>query len=452
MNDNTKQILFGTDGIRACANDPILNEKNMFKLGQILAYLSKDQKKQILVATDTRESADRISRSISLGINSLDVATTMLGIIPTPTLAFLTKKLSASFGVMVSASHNPSSDNGVKIFFSNGYKIDNDMQNNIENLFYNKSFNFDTINKNCKKNKILVEHYIDHIKNNFSFTNKSLKIVLDCANGAAYKIALSIFDKLGFNSVITINDKPNGININENCGSENTASLQQEVLKNNADIGIAFDGDADRAVFIDENGKKIDGEAIISLFAIEINKSNKLNKNTISTTIMSSSSLEKALNPYKIAIKKTDVGDKNVAYLMQNEGLSFGAENSGHFIISNLSTTGDGIISALYLISIMDKYNKKISEICSFFIPSEQVLFNISVTKKIPLSDLPNTQLLIKNAENSLSLKHGRILFRYSGTEMKARLLIESENKKECEKLAEEIIKEFNKEYQLALT
>lgn len=447
MNDNKRQPLFGTDGIRASVNDQIFNTKNMFKLGQILAHLSQNKSKNIFIATDTRESGKQISRAISLGINSLNVATTILGVIPTPTLAFLTKKKQASFGIMISASHNPACDNGIKIFDSHGNKIDNNTQNNIEDLFYNKNFTLTDFDKNSRPNKIIIKKYKDHIKNNFSFTNKNLKIVIDCANGSAYELALNIFSELGFNNIFCINNKPNGNNINLNCGSENTNALENKVKELKADIGIAFDGDADRAVFIDENSHRIDGEAIIALFAINLKKHNQLNKNTIATTVMSSSSLEKALISHNILIKKSDVGDKNVAALMLNENLVFGAENSGHFIISPLSTTGDGILSALYLLSIMDKNNQKLSELCSFFIPSKQVLFNISVDKKIPLCDLPNTKILIQNAQNQLASNHGRILFRYSGTEMKARLLIESESKIECEKIAQEIIEEFKKEH-----
>jgi phosphoglucosamine mutase len=440
-----KQTLFGTDGIRGASNSLLFNEENMFKLAQILGKIAIQSKyKTVFIGQDTRESGESIKNALCLGLNSVGIDASLLGVTPTPVIAYLTKKFNAYFGIEISASHNPACDNGIKIFDIQGHKISNYMQNIIEHCFFNESYKAEKNNSKIAENKELIKAYKKHVFDCFNFINKNIKIVLDCANGAAYELAPEILREFGFELTV-INANPNGNNINLNCGSEYTKTLQKIVKESKADLGIAFDGDADRAIFIDENGEKIDGEAIIALLAIHLKTQNKLRNNLIATTIMSSNALDKALIAYDIKVLRSDVGDKNVASLMNDKNISFGGENSGHFIYKPFCTTGDGIMSALKIISLLLDKKQSMSKMCSFFIPSQQMLFNINVTKKIPLTNLPKTNSLINLVQDNLK-DHGRILFRYSGTEMKARLLVESSAKEECEEIAQKIIMQFNEE------
>lgn len=436
--------LFGTDGIRANNESTIFNRENLFRLGLIIGSLIKDEKKKIYIAKDTRASCNKIEEFLSEGISKAGVNVFCLGIMPTPALAYLTQKNDVSFGIMISASHNPASDNGIKVFDSKGLKLDCKAEKLIEKKFFT---NFTSCSKEIgiiNNAGELFNQYVDFILEKFPSSLKNFKIVLDCANGASFKIAPTIFRSLGA-QIIEIGTNPNGQNINLNCGSEYTTNLEAEVKKHHADLGIAFDGDADRAIFVDKNGQAVNGDAIMAVIATHLKNKNLLNNNMMSASIMSSVSLEKYLKEHSITVKRAPVGDKHVAEVMRKEQLTFGGEKSGHLIFSPYSNTGDGILSSLLLLDILINKQISLNDLVKDFKEDNQVLVNIPINQKLPLSKLPKTKALLKKYQTKLK-DDGRILFRYSGTEMKLRLLVEYPDKEKCQFFAQDILDQFKLE------
>lgn len=419
--------LFGTDGIRAPHDDLILNEDSIKKLGLILYFLYKPKK--VFIGQDTRHSGQKIANNIISSLESCGVYCSFAGVIPTGTVSFITKEFGYDLGIMISASHNPYTDNGIKIFNKDGYKISREDEQKIENLYFNTETGY----------------YISHIKNSFKIFDQIInyKIIFDCANGAASLIIDALFSQ--YKNIKIIKNKPNGYNINLDSGSEYLENIKKEVLKEQADLGIAFDGDADRVVFVNEKGEQIDGDAVLALMAIELNKQGKLKDHKMVATVMSSQSLDKALMPYNIVVFKTEVGDKNVSDFLAKNNYNFGGENSGHIVLHDHCSSGDGIIAACYFLEIFFNQNKQASNLFNFYQKTPTVLKNIMVNKKIPLEKLPNTTKAIIEANNELN-GLGRVFFRYSGTENKARLLVEAPTENECHKLAKKIIDIFNSE------
>lgn len=438
--------LFGTDGIRGNIKEHPLLPENIALLARILGGLTRDTNLNplIIIAKDTRSSGHYLEHALASGLSSMGVACELVGVMPTAALAKATVQTQASFGLMISASHNPSCDNGIKIFNTHGFKIDESLEQKIESLYFSGCTNEISSKPGAiMKREGLSNCYVEEllkIKTDLS----NIRLVIDCAQGASYKVAHRIFQNEK-STIKFLGIDPNGNNINEDSGSEAPHKIKTAVIDFQAQLGIAFDGDADRVIFVDEKGQLIDGDAILATIAIYLNKNNLLSKNTLVSTIMSSVALDKALAPHGIKVERTQVGDKYVAKTMLDKGFSFGGENSGHLIVFPYSTTGDGLLSALLFLKILKESNSSASELVSFYKPSPRVLKNIAVKQKIPLSLLTKTNEALVNINQQLK-EQGRVLLRYSGTENKARLLIEASSYDECLSLAEQLSEQFNNE------
>lgn len=441
--------LFGTDGIRANINSSILMPENIAKLGQILGKMvcqSIGPNKTIVIGKDTRASGSYLESALIAGANSLGVDCYSVGVVPTAAVAFYTKKMKAALGVMISASHNPYHDNGLKIFNHNGFKIDESVEQFIEDQYHNFDGQKVSMHPGQSIDVSLQDDYFSLLKSTLpdDFSLNGLNIVVDCAHGAAYKLAPQIFSHFGA-KIHVIGADPDGFNINNGFGSEWPQTLSQEVIRLKAHLGIAFDGDADRVIFIDENGELIDGDAMLATFAKAFKKAGMLVKNTLVATVMSSFSLDKALAIHDIQVVRTGVGDKLVAKEMMENGYSFGGENSGHLLLMPQTTTGDGIFFALKFLWMLKESLVSASELVDFQ-PSPKILRNIAVDTKIPLEKLPVTNEAIQKANENLKKDFGRVMLRYSGTENKARLLVEAPTKEACQEIADEIAYRFSNE------
>jgi phosphoglucosamine mutase len=435
--------LFGTDGVRGKAGEvlsPFLAMKLAMALGTYFRKHSKTNK--ILVGKDTRKSGYMIENSIVAGLTAVGYNVIQIGPMPTPAVAFLTEDMRCDAGIMISASHNPFYDNGIKIFDSEGNKLDVKVEEEIEKIYFEENFELATGKKIGKSKRIddVIGRYIVHIKDSFPKDKNlsSIRVVLDTANGAAYKLAEIVFDELGAD-VITINNNPNGYNINENCGAMHPNELANKVREYRADIGFAFDGDADRLVVVDENGEIIDGDKLIGSLALYLKKHNKLKNNAVAVTIMSNSALEDFLAKNKIKTYKSKVGDKFVLEVMKEKGLNFGGEQSGHIIFSDFAKTGDGVVSALQAVAYLIESGKKASDAFDLFDLYPQVQTNINVTQKIPFEEIEGAEKILNKVKEA-GYNH---IVRYSGTENKLRLLVEGNDKKQAQNFLDELVKFF---------
>lgn len=441
--------LFGTDGVRGPITSSKLAPENMCKLGRVLgSYTREIGKNSIIIGRDTRASGLYLESALCAGILASGVDCRILGILPSAAVAHATRRCQSAFGVVISASHNPAYDNGIKIFASDGFKIEEALELLIEERFH-------SFDEKLASIAIKPGHSIDEkgaqdaylamlgscIQPSFS---KELRIVVDCAHGAASTIASPLFSVPGLATKI-IGAHPDGFNINQGCGSEHPETLKSAVLDWKADVGIAFDGDADRVIFVDEKGETLNGDAVLAVFALYLQQQGLLQKNTLVSTVMSSVALDRALKPYNIKVERTAVGDKFVARHMVNNNLSLGGENSGHLIMLPNTYTGDGIYFALQFINIIRTLNKPVSEITNFYQPTPTLLKNIDITKKIPFTQLPNTEMAIRNANNALE-NMGRVMLRYSGTENKLRILVEAPSHHQCHHIADLIAAEYHRE------
>ena len=435
--------LFGTDGVRGKAGT-FLDAITALQLAQAAGiYFRKHSKtKRILLGKDTRRSGYMIENALVSGFTSVGYDVIQIGPMPTPAIAYLTESMRCDAGIMLSASHNPFEDNGVKFFDCHGDKLSNAIEKEIENIFFNKDL---LISSQCTGREIgkakriddVIGRYIVSIKSSFpkELTLTNMRIVLDCANGAAYKVGPTIFEELGAD-VIVVNDKPDGFNINEECGALYPKALGKLVSEYRADIGIALDGDADRLVVVDENGDVIDGDKLIGSMAVYLNSKGLLQGEGCVTTVMSNKALEDYLGTNGIKLHRSNVGDKYVLEIMKNEKINFGGEQSGHIIFSDVAKTGDGLASALQVIAMILSSGKKASEVLNPFELYPQILKNLMVEEKIPLEKIKGLEdLLIKFRELGL-----RDLIRYSGTENKIRLLLEGKDQVLVEKSMEELV------------
>jgi len=434
--------LFGTDGVRGKAGEfitPFLAMKLAMAFGESLE--SKTGK--ILVGKDTRRSGYMIENALVSGLTAIGYDVIQIGPMPTPAVAFLTEDMRCDGGIMISASHNPYYDNGIKFFDNFGNKLSQNFEEKIEKRFFENNFALKSEKEIGKSKRIddVIGRYIVHIKSSFpSNANLSgMRIVLDCANGAAYKVAPTIFSELGAD-VITINDEPDGYNINQNAGAMHPEFLAKKVLEYRADIGFAFDGDADRLVVVDEKGDIVDGDKLLGALAYYLHKRQKLKNSAVAVTVMSNGALEKFLNDMGIKVFRSSVGDKYVLEAMKKSGLNFGGEQSGHIIFSDYAKTGDGLVSALQAVAYLIECGKKASEAFDLFELYPQIQTNIIVSEKIPFEEIDGADTILQSVEKA-GYRH---LVRYSGTENKLRLLVEGKNEKEAKKLLNEL-KEFFK-------
>lgn len=442
---NRIKKLFGTDGVRGIANqDPMTSEMAM-KLGRAAAYLFKNKagRHRIVIGKDTRLSGYMLESALTSGICSMGVDVLLVGPFPTPGIAFLTRSLRADAGVVISASHNPFQDNGIKFFSRDGLKLPDALEHRMEDLIF--SGKIDAIRPTAGEigKAFRVDdaegRYIEFVKNSLpkGMTLEGLTVAVDCANGAAYKVAPTILRELDA-KVIVLGDEPDGMNINQACGSTHPEVIQQTVKAHRADVGISHDGDADRAIFTSEKGRTVDGDQVMAALALSMKKARRLNKNTLVTTVMSNMGLDRAMKKAGIRIVKTAVGDRYVLERMLRDGYNFGGEQSGHLIFLDYNTTGDGLITAVQVLALMKTSGRPLSELAKAMTAFPQVLVNVRVKERHDLSILPKVRQRIESLEKKLN-GSGRLLVRYSGTEPLVRIMIEGERESEIRKWAEDL-------------
>lgn len=439
--------LFGTDGARGVANSELTCELAM-KIGRAAAMVLTEScahKPKVLIGMDTRASSHMLAAAIGAGLCSVGADVLIIDVVPTPAVAFLVKEYDYDAGVMISASHNPCEYNGIKIFQGNGYKLPDELENEIEEIILDETkvppvVLGGDVGKISFSSKA-VDDYIFHLAMTADGDFKGVKIALDCANGSASVTARALFTRLGAKCCI-INEKPNGTNINENCGSTHLEQLQKFVVENKCDIGFAFDGDADRLLVVDENGEVVDGDKIIAVCSKFMKENNKLKNNTVVVTVMSNMGFFKFCEKNGINCIKTKVGDRYVLEEMVKNGYVIGGEQSGHIIFLDYATTGDGQMSAIQVLNVLKHTGKKISELASEMQVYPQVLINVRVSNfgKARLEKDEEVQLAIREASEELG-DTGRVLVRVSGTEPLVRVMLEGEDYNQIKSLAESIAK-----------
>lgn len=432
---------FGTDGVRGVANTELTCDL-AYKLGRAGGFVlaQGDHRVKVVVGKDTRISGDMLEASLIAGLMSVGCDVITVGIIPTPAVAYLTRKYGADCGVVISASHNPVEYNGIKFFNKNGYKLDDEIELKIEE-YIDDIDKIDCLPIGENVGRKLHEHcaqrdYVDYLKSIISTDFKGLKVVLDCANGASYKVAPIVFDELGA-SVISINSLPDGNNINYKCGSTHPEQLQRAVLEHNADLGLAYDGDADRLIAVNEKGQIVDGDHIMILSALNLKKNNKLAQDTLVVTVMSNIGLTIAAKENGINLSTTAVGDRYVLEDMVKNGYNLGGEQSGHMIFLDYNTTGDGVLSSLILANIILQEKKPLSEIASIMSQYPQVLVNATIKNenKNKYMEYPEIKTEIERIESILN-GNGRVLIRPSGTEPLVRVMLEGKEEGQIKELA----------------
>jgi phosphoglucosamine mutase len=437
--------LFGTDGIRGTANIHPMTASVALSVGMAAGqqFLRGDHRHRVVIAKDTRLSGYMIEPALTAGFISVGMDVVLVGPMPTPAVAMLVKSLRADLGVMISASHNPYHDNGIKLFGPDGYKLSDDVEKQIEKLIAEDTYESLATPDKLGRAKRLDDapgRYIEFAKATFpkSLTLEGLKIVVDSANGAAYHIAPVIFRELGA-EVISIGDEPDGFNINKGCGSTSTELLCKTVQQEKAHLGIALDGDADRVVICDENGQVQGGDQLMAMIATHCQAAGTLRGGAVVATEMSNMGLEKYLATKNIKLIRTKVGDRYVSEEMRSNGYNVGGEQSGHIILSDYATTGDGIIAALQVLAHIREKGEPLSKCSKLFTPMPQILRNVPFKGTSPLA-APQVQKAIESAKKTLG-NSGRIFIRESGTEPLIRVMAEGENRKEIEKLTEELAK-----------
>lgn len=418
-----------------------LDEKTIFTVGQSLARQFREKlgrEPRFVTGRDTRESGEWIERAFHAGAGSVGAHCESAQVITTPGVAYLTKSFGFDAGIVISASHNPFEDNGIKIFAPSGKKIDpeteraieKDIFDNIESNFKNEDFQVD-LSRAEEFQKAYIEYLAEEFKD---LRLENFKMIVDCANGASSALAPSLFERFGAN-VVVINCAPDGININKDCGSLHLEKLQAKVLEENADFGVAFDGDADRSLFVDEKGNLVDGDAVLWIMAQFLSDHGKLKNDAVVATVMSNIGLEIALNSRKFKLLRTAVGDKYVLEELLKTGAAVGGEQSGHIIFPEKSLVGDGMMTTLFLLESLYEKNKSLSEMIEGFTRYPQILINVKVTEKRPFEEVSEIVKASRLLENELDGK-GRLLLRYSGTENLARVMIEGENQIQIESQA----------------
>jgi phosphoglucosamine mutase len=437
--------LFGTDGVRGVANVYPMTTEMAMQIGRAAAYIFKDGHKRhrIVIGKDTRLSGYMLENALSAGINSMGVDVLLVGPLPTPGIANITSSMRADAGVVISASHNPFQDNGIKFFSRDGFKLPDEMELRIEELIFSKKIDSlrPTATEVGKAYRIddAIGRYVVFLKSTFpkELDLTGLKIVLDCANGAAYKVAPAVFEELGA-EVVAVGVKPNGTNINAGCGSLHPEVISKAVKEHNADLGIALDGDADRVIFVDEHGNEVDGDRIMAICAIDLLKQKKLRKNTVVATVMSNMGLDIAIKKAGGKVIKTAVGDRYVVEEMRKCGYNLGGEQSGHMIFLDHNTTGDGTLTALQVLAVMGRLGRSLSELAQVMTPLPQVLVNVRVAEKRDIMTIPEIAALVRDIEEKVR-DEGRILIRYSGTEPLLRIMIEGRDSDQITGWAQEI-------------
>jgi len=443
----TTRKLFGTDGIRGVANQYPMTAEVAMRLGMAVAqrFRSTGRRGRIVIGKDTRLSGYMLESALEAGIVAAGADVMLVGPLPTPGIAFITSSMRADAGVVISASHNPYQDNGIKLFAADGFKLPDEVELEIEHSMagildgvttfaaasddIGKAFRIDDAEG----------RYIQSLKNAFpkQFTLDGVRIVVDCANGAAYQVAPRVFQELGA-EVIDIAAEPNGRNINDRCGALHPENAAMQVRHTRAEIGVSLDGDADRVMLTDEQGQLVDGDQMMAILATRLLKTDSLPGATLVATVMSNLGLERAIEAQGGKLLRTAVGDRYVVEAMRAGGFTLGGEQSGHVVSLQHATTGDGIVAALLVLAVMKQEEKSLSELARVMTRYPQVLKNFKVGKKTPIEDLPRVQRAIADVEAQLG-SEGRVLVRYSGTESKARVMIEGTDESSINAQADEI-------------
>ena len=449
---NKPKKIFGTDGVRGTANVEPVTAETALKLGRAAAHVFKHLetqsrgrgRHQIVIGKDTRLSGYMLENALSSGILSMGVDVLFIGPLPTPGVAYVTRSLRADAGIVITASHNPYDDNGIKFFRADGYKLDDNIEASIEQLVFSGDIEnirptAGEIGKAVRIDDAL-GRYIEFAKASFprGSTLEGLRIVVDCAHGAAYKSTPCVLRELAA-EVFVFGNQPNGTNINQDCGSIHPEHLARKVREMRADLGIAHDGDADRVILCDEKGNLIDGDDIMAVAGLDMLAQNSLAKKTLVTTVMSNAGLDVAINAAGGKIVRTPVGDRNVIDEMLRNGFNFGGEQSGHLIFGDSSTTGDGLVAALQILRIMKARNKPLSELVDCWTRFPQLISNVRVREKKPFDQLDGVLEAVAQAEAEVKPDGGRVLLRYSGTEPKARLLMEGRDAAVLERWSQKI-------------
>lgn len=440
--------LFGTDGIRGTANQFPITPDIVMKVGQAMGHIlsrqpSRNKHPKVVIGKDTRLSGYMVELALTSGLNSMGVHVQLLGPFPTPGIGFLTRNMRADAGIVISASHNAYMDNGIKIFGPDGYKIPESMEREIESLVFDADLNSMLASSQTLGRSKRIDdadgRYVVYAKNAFplEYTLDGLRIVLDCANGASYKVAPAIFGELGAECIV-LGNQPNGFNINDKAGALYPARVAEAVQQYRADVGIAFDGDADRVVMVDDRGQVVNGDHILAMCALQMKAQGRLPKNTIVATQMSNFALDKLMRENGIQVVRTDVGDKYVVEEMRRGGYTLGGEQSGHIIFLEHTTTGDGIIAGLNVLAVMKSSGEALSTLNERMVDMPQVLINTRVRRREELSNIKGYKELIAEIERKLR-GEGRIFVRFSGTEPVIRVLVEGPDRETISQYAEEI-------------
>jgi len=443
MSAERPRKLFGTDGIRGTANVHPMTPEVALALGRAIAHVFREReghRKQILIGKDTRLSGYMFEDAMAAGICSMGVNVIQVGPVPTPALAFLTHDMRCNAGVMITASHNPYQDNGLKFFAADGFKLPDAEEARIEELIETGEVSKISVLPDEIGQASRIEdargRYVVYLKHTFprDLTLDGMRIVIDCANGAGYRTGPTVLRELGA-EVFEIGCEPNGRNINEECGSLYPECAAAKVKELRADVGIALDGDADRVIVIDERGEIFDGDMLMWLCARDMKARGTLANDTVVATVMSNLGLELALDSIGVRLLRTQVGDRYVVEAMREAGHNLGGEQSGHILFLDESTTGDGMMSALKILALMARSGQRLSELNEGFERLPQVLVNIGVAEKRPLEELPSLQEAIADVEDELG-DAGRVLIRYSGTELKARVMVEGRDESRVHEIA----------------
>ncbi len=443
MSEGRVRNLFGTDGIRGTANVHPMTPEVALALGRAIAHVfrrQEGQRKQILIGKDTRLSGYMFEDALAAGICSMGVNVIQVGPVPTPALAFLTRDMRCNAGVMITASHNPYQDNGIKFFASDGFKLPDSEEARIERLIETGEVSRISVPPDEIGQAHRIEdacgRYVVYLKHTFprDLTLEGMRIVIDCANGAGYRVGPTVLRELGA-EVFEFGAEPNGRNINDECGSLFPELAVAKVKELRADVGIALDGDADRVIVIDERGEIFDGDMLMWLCARDMKARGTLAKDTVVATVMSNLGLELALDSIGVDLLRTQVGDRYVVEAMRRDGYNLGGEQSGHILFLDDSTTGDGLMSALQVLALMSRSGQRLSALHEGFERLPQVLVNIGVAEKRPLEKLPSLQEAVCEVEDELG-DEGRVLIRYSGTELKARVMVEGRDESRVHEIA----------------
>jgi len=451
--------IFGTDGVRGVANIEPVTAETALRLGRAAGHVFKNLEAQarghgrhkIVLGKDTRLSGYMLENAISSGILSMGVDVLFIGPLPTPGVAYVTRSLRADAGIVITASHNPYADNGIKFFRADGYKLDDKIEDRIENLVF--SGEIETIRPTAEAIGKAVRiddalgRYIEYAKSSFprGMTLDGMRVIVDCAHGASYKSTPCVLRELGA-EVIVYGNQPDGMNINQDCGSMHPEQMCHKVREHRACLGIAHDGDADRVLLCDEAGTLIDGDDIMAIAGLDMLAMGALNEKTLVSTVMSNAGIEAAITNAGGKVIRTAVGDKNVIDEMLRNGFNLGGEQSGHMIFRDYSTTGDGLVAALQILRIMKAKDMPLSKLAKCWTRFPQLVTNIRVREKKPFEQLDGLTKLVAEAEQELKGQGGRLLLRYSGTEPKARLLLEGRDKGALEKWSARIMETIKKQ------